>query len=91
MPTQILILDVGYAQSCFRSAVKNFGVERFKQNCTKATEGFNIVLEHWRYMRTVNHQNYLKTIPLRKWQEMMMKKDNIREKICAKRLNVEES
>jgi len=74
-----------------RSAVKNFGVERFKQNCTKATEGFNIVLEHWRYLRTVNHQNYLKTIPLRKWQEMMMKKDNIREKICAKRLTVEES
>ena len=84
-------LDVWYAQPSFRSAVKNFGVERFKQNCTKATEGFNIVLEHWRYLRTVNHQNYLKTIPLRKWQEMMMKKDNIREKICAKRLTVEES
>ena len=84
-------LDVSYAQPSFRSAVKNFGVERFKQNCTKATEGFNIVLEHWRYLRTVNHQNYLKTIPLRKWQEMMMKKDNIREKICAKRLTVEES
>ena len=84
-------LDVWYAQPSFRSAVKNFGVERFKQNCTKATEGFNIVLEHWRFLRTVNHQNYLKTIPLRKWQEMMMKKDNIREKICAKRLNVEES
>ena len=27
-----------------RSAVKNFGIERFKSNCQKATEGFNFIL-----------------------------------------------
>lgn len=27
-----------------RSAVKTFGIERFKDNCRKATEGFNHVL-----------------------------------------------
>ena len=28
-----------------RSAIKSFGIERFKSNCVKATAGFNIVLE----------------------------------------------
>ncbi len=28
----------------FRSAIKSFGVERFKKNCVKATEGFHHVL-----------------------------------------------
>ncbi len=27
-----------------RSAVKNFGIERFKDNCRKATDGFDHVL-----------------------------------------------
>ncbi|CAB4062931.1 unnamed protein product [Lepeophtheirus salmonis] len=29
----------------FRSAIKNYGLKRFKQNCLKATEGFNYVLK----------------------------------------------
>jgi len=28
-----------------RSAIKTFGIDRFKKNCVKATEGFNWVLE----------------------------------------------
>jgi len=28
-----------------RSAIKTFGVDRFKKNCVKATEGFNYVLQ----------------------------------------------
>nr|ACO13067.1 preli-like [Lepeophtheirus salmonis] len=29
----------------FRSAIENYGLKRFKQNCLKATEGFNYVLK----------------------------------------------
>ena len=44
-----------------RSAVKSFGIERFKQNCQRATEGFNFVLE-----RLYSRQNYLNE----RWREM---------------------
>ena len=48
-----------------RSAVKNFGVERFKQNCQRATDGFNHVL-----VRLHSQQQHLSEIRARKWQEV---------------------
>lgn len=59
-----------------RSAVKNFGIERFKQNCSRATEGFNHVLRH--------QQLYLREMREKKWQEMRDKGEAIREKITIK-------
>ena len=71
----------------FRSAVKSFGIERFKQNCTKATEGFNHVLYHLHYMKQVREK---------KWTEMKEMKQKgveaIRDKMTATALaNAEES
>lgn len=70
-----------------RSAVKSFGIERFKQNCTKATEGFNHVLYHLYYMKQVREK---------KWTEMKELKQKgveaIRDKMSVKTLaNTEES
>jgi len=48
-----------------RSAVKSFGVERFKQNCQRATDGFNHVLH-----RLHSQQQHLSEMRARKWQEM---------------------
>ena len=71
----------------FRSAVKSFGIERFKQNCTKATEGFNHVLYHLHHMKQVREK---------KWTEMKEMKQKgveaIRDKMTVKALtNTEES
>ena len=40
-----------------RSAVKSFGIERFKKNCHRATEGFNHVLE-----QLASQQHYMAEI-----------------------------
>ncbi len=50
---------------CFRSAVKNFGVERFKQNCQRATAGFDHVLAHLQ-----SRQQHLAEIRAKKWGEV---------------------
>lgn len=57
-----------------RSAVKSFGIERFKQNCLKATEGFNYVLQHLH-----SQQYYLKEVRQRKWQEMKQRGETLRD------------
>jgi len=50
-----------------RSAVKNFGIERFKNNCHRATDGFNHVLAHLHQQR----QQYLSDVRhLTKFQEI---------------------
>jgi len=56
-----------------RSAIKNFGIERFKSNCVKATEGFNYVLE-----RIHTQQNSLREMGHVKLAEFQQKKDNFR-------------
>lgn len=48
-----------------RSAVKSFGIERFKKNCHRATDGFNYVLTQFQ-----NQQAYLKDVRDRNWQAM---------------------
>lgn len=62
----------------FRSAVKNFGIERFKQNCLKATDGFNFVLE-----RLHDRQMYLKEIHGKRWQEMRDRSEALRGKLSS--------
>ena len=54
-----------------RSAVKNFGIERFKNNCIKATEGFNYVLKHFH-----EKQLYLNELKQRKALEMKTRGEN---------------
>merc|ERR1712080_117345 len=54
-----------------RSAVKNFGIERFKNNCVKATEGFNYVL-----LRFHEKQQYLTELKKRQSLEIKTKSEN---------------
>jgi len=65
-----------------RSAVKSFGIERFKDNCRKATDGFNHVLH-----QLSAQQAYISEVRQRKWQEMKSKSENLREsaKLAADR------
>ncbi|XP_059080869.1 PRELI domain-containing protein 1, mitochondrial-like [Tigriopus californicus] len=56
-----------------RSAVKNYGVERFKQNCTRATDGFNHVLAHFHHQ-----QHYINEMRVKKWNEMKHKGEVLR-------------
>ena len=51
-----------------RSAVKNFGIERFKNNCHRATEGFNHVLG-----QIQERQIYLSQMPKRKFNQIRSK------------------
>ena len=48
-----------------RSAVKNFGIERFKTNCHRATDGFNLVMAHLH-----TRQQYLKDMQMKKFQQI---------------------
>jgi len=59
-----------------RTAIKNFGIERFKTNCVKATEGFNHVLE-----RVHQQQNSLREMGQVKFAEFQLKKDSLKEKV----------
>jgi len=54
-----------------RSAVKNFGIERFKNNCIKATDGFNHVLKHLH-----EKHMYLADLKQRKSLEIKTKGEN---------------
>ena len=54
-----------------RSAVKNFGIERFKNNCSRATDGFNYVLNHLH-----EKQQYLAELRQRKSQEIKARGEN---------------
>jgi len=48
-----------------RSAVKNFGIERFKTNCHKATDGFNLVMAH-----LATRQLYLRDMQMKKFHQI---------------------
>lgn len=58
-----------------RTAVKSFGIERFKQNCHRATHGFNHVLEE-----LSSRQVYLNQVGHRKWSEMMTKGEEFKDR-----------
>lgn len=56
-----------------RTAIKNFGIERFKKNCVKATEGFNHVLEKFHH-----RQHDLRELGHVKMAEFQVKKDQLK-------------
>lgn len=56
-----------------RSAIKKFGIERFKKNCVKATEGFNYVLDKFH-----SRQNNLRELGHVKLTEFQARKDQLR-------------
>jgi len=75
-PEQTIALKEAWVESRFyglRSAIKNFGIERFKNNCVKATEGFNVVLE-----RLHNQQHNLSRMRLEKLEELQIIKDQLK-------------
>lgn len=55
-----------------RSAVKNFGIERFKTNCHKATDGFNLVMAHLH-----TRQIYLKDMQMNKFQQIKARGEEV--------------
>jgi len=77
-PNQTIALKEVWVESGFyglRSAIKNFGVERFKKNCEKATAGFNHVME-----RLQAQQNTLREMGNVKLAEFQEKRDHLKEK-----------
>lgn len=75
-PNHTVALKQAWVESNFyglRSAIKNFGIERFKNNCVKATEGFNYVLE-----RIQTQQNSLREMGHVKLAEFHLKKDHLK-------------
>jgi len=56
-----------------RSAIKSFGIERFKTNCEKATEGFNFVLE-----KLQKQQNCLREMGNVKFAEFQERRDQLK-------------
>jgi len=80
-PGHTLAVKQAWVESNFyglRSAVKNLGIERFKKNCVKATEGFNFVLERFQ-----NQQNNLMELGHVKLAEFQEKKEKLSEKVCG--------
>jgi len=75
-PDHTVALKQAWVESNFyglRSAIKNFGIERFKVNCVKATDGFNHVLERFQ-----QQQNSLREMGHVKLAEFQLKKDNLK-------------
>jgi len=75
-PDHTVAQKEGWVESNFyglRSAIKNFGIERFKKNIVKSTDGFNHVLE-----RLQNQQNQLRSVAGVKLAEFQLKKDQLR-------------
>ena len=78
-PNHTVALKQAWVESNFyglRSAIKNFGIERFKVNCVKATDGFNYVLERFH-----QQQHHLREMSHVKLAEFQMKKDNLKNKV----------
>ena len=68
-PDHTVAVKSAWVESSFyglRSAIKNFGIERFKKNCVKATEGFNHVLE--KFHRQQTNLRELGTVKLAEFQ-----------------------
>lgn len=75
-PNHTVALKQAWVESNFyglRSAIKSFGIERFKVNCVKATEGFNFVLEGIH-----QQQNSLREMGQVKLAEFQQRRDNLK-------------
>merc|ERR1712045_833006 len=81
-PEHTVAVKSAWVESSFyglRSAIKNFGIERFKKNCVKATEGFNHVLEKFH-----RQQTSLRELGTVKLAEFQVKKDLLREGVTER-------
>jgi len=77
-PGHTVALKQGWVESNFyglRSAIKNFGMESFKRNITRSTQGFNHVLE-----RLTEREQELRLVAGVKLAEFTHKKDLLRER-----------
>jgi hypothetical protein len=75
-PDTTIAVKEAWVESGFyglRSAIKSFGIERFKNNCEKATDGFNFVLEKLQQQR-----NCLREIGHVKMVEFQERKDQLK-------------
>lgn len=75
-PAQTVAVKEAWVESRFyglRTAIKNFGIERFKRNTVRATEGFNLVLE-----RLQHQQVSLREMGHHKLTEFQQKRDNFK-------------
>lgn len=75
-PDHTVAVKSAWVESNFyglRSAIKSFGIERFKVNCVKATDGFNHVLERFQ-----QQQNNLREMGHVKLAEFQLRKDNLK-------------
>jgi len=82
-PQHTVALKQGWVESNFyglRSAIKNFGIERFKMNIGKSTQGFNHVLE-----RLAEQQQQLRAVAGVKLAEFSLRKEQLKEAVVEGR------
>ena len=68
-----------------RSAIKSFGIERFKKNCRNATDGFNHVLEKFHHK-----QHDLRELGTVKLAEFQVRREQLREDIKERGIHLKE-
>jgi len=87
-PNTTIAVKEAWVESSFyglRSAIKNFGVERFKKNCIKATDGFNHVLD-----RLQTQQHNLTRIRQEKIEEFQSMKTQLKTQYREKAESIKE-
>jgi len=87
-PNTTIAVKEAWIESSFyglRSAIKDFGVNRFKQNCVKATDGFNHVLE-----RLQTQQQNLTRIRQEKIEEFQNMKTQLKTQYREKAESIKE-
>lgn len=87
-PAQTVAVKEAWVESKFyglRTAIKNFGIERFKNNTVRATEGFNLVLE-----RLQSQQHSLRELGTNKLHEFAQKTDNFKTQYREKADSIKE-
>ena len=75
-PEHTVAVKSAWVESSFyglRTAIKNFGIERFKKNCVKATEGFNYVLEKFsRQQASLRELGTVKLAEFQVWPQLFL-------------------
>lgn len=87
-PSHTVALKQAWVESNFyglRSAIKTFGIERFKKNCRNATDGFNHVLERFHHK-----QHDLRELGTVKLAEFQVRREKLREDIKERGIHLKE-
>lgn len=87
-PSHTVALKQAWVESNFyglRSAIKTFGIERFKKNCRNATDGFNHVLERFHHK-----QHDLRELGTVKLAEFQVRREQLREDIKERGIHLKE-